>query len=308
MISETRIRALARQDGVTAGLAEKHYVNSWVLYAVFTSSLGESLVFKGGTALSKLYFPEIWRFSEDLDFTATEQLPDVEEALESALADVEAESGISFEISNVHAAGDPVEYVQADVQYDAVLGQKNTADLDITFNGPLVFPIVHSEHAFEDVPAFSLAAYSIEEIFVEKLRSLFQRARARDYYDIYRLLEQESFDDGAIVTALRHTVGYNFVKIFGTTGCRNSSRDYSRQYQQPSQQWLPSAVSASPWRFSSIRWGTDYSKAPQSRASLFSRDSGSSSSMRALSTELPRGWLTVGTVRVISPQTPVARQ
>jgi predicted nucleotidyltransferase component of viral defense system len=232
MISETRIRALARQDGVTAGLAEKHYVNTWVLYAVFTSSLGESLVFKGGTALSKLYFPEIWRFSEDLDFTATEQLPDVEEALESALADVEAESGISFEISNVHAAGDPVEYVQADVQYDAVLGQKNTADLDITFNGPLVFPIVHSEHAFEDVPAFSLAAYSIEEIFVEKLRSLFQRARARDYYDIYRLLEQESFDDGAIVTALRHTVGYNFVKIFGTTGCRNSSRDYSRQYQK----------------------------------------------------------------------------
>jgi len=26
MISDTRVRALARQDGVTAGLAEKHYV------------------------------------------------------------------------------------------------------------------------------------------------------------------------------------------------------------------------------------------------------------------------------------------
>ncbi|MFQ3294629.1 MAG: site-specific recombinase XerD, partial [Natrialbaceae archaeon] len=32
--------------------------------------------------------------------------------------------------SNVHQAGDPVEYVQVDVQYDAVLGQKNTTDLD----------------------------------------------------------------------------------------------------------------------------------------------------------------------------------
>ena len=152
MISDTRVRALARQDGVTAGLAEKDYVNSWVLYAIASSPLGESLVFKGGTALSKLYFPDIWRFSEDLDFTATEALPDIERTLDSALTDIEAESGINFEIRNMHTAGDPVEYVQFDVQYDAVLGQKNTTDLDITFNEPLMFPIVDHDHAFEDSP------------------------------------------------------------------------------------------------------------------------------------------------------------
>lgn len=218
MISDTRVRTLAREDGVTAGLAEKHYVNSWVLYAISTSPLGDSVVFKGGTALSKLYFPDVWRFSEDLDFTATEQLPDVEETLVSALAEIEAESGINFEISNVHAAGDPVEYVQVDVQYDAVLGQKNTTDLDITFNEPLVFPVVDHEHAFEDVPTFNLAAYSIEEIFVEKLRSLFQRARARDYYDVYRLLEQESFDDGEIGVALREKADAHGVAIDLTQG------------------------------------------------------------------------------------------
>ena len=213
MISGPRVRALARQDGVTAGLAEKHYVNSWVLYAMASSPLGESLVFKGGTALSKLYFPDIWRFSEDLDFTATEELPDIERTLEAALADVEAKSGIRFEIRNMHTAGDPVEYVQFDVQYDAVLGQKNTTDLDITFDEPLVFPIEDHDHAFEDVPAFNLPAYSIEEIFVEKLRSLFQRARARDYYDVYRLLEQESFDDEEIVTALREKARAHDVEI-----------------------------------------------------------------------------------------------
>jgi len=213
MISDTRVRALARQDGVTAGLAEKHYVNSWVLYAIYTSPLGDSVVFKGGTALSKLYFPEIWRFSEDLDFTATEQLPGVEGTLASVLADVEAQSGISFEISNVYQAGDPVGYVQIDVQYDAVLGQKNTTDLDITFDEPLVFPVVTHEHTFEDVPAFGLTAYSVEEIFVEKLRSLFQRARARDYYDVYRLLEQESFDDTEIITALREKANAHDVEL-----------------------------------------------------------------------------------------------
>ena len=178
-----------------------------------SSPLGESLVFKGGTALSKLYFPDIWRFSEDLDFTATEQLPDIERTLESALADIEPESGISFEIRNVHTAGEPVEYVQFDFQYDAVLGQKNTTGLDITFDEPLVYPIVDHDHAYEDVPAFSLPAYRIEEIFVEKLRSLFQRARARDYYDVYRLLEQESFDDTEIVTALREKARAHDVEI-----------------------------------------------------------------------------------------------
>jgi hypothetical protein len=29
-----------------------------------------------------------------------------------------------------------------------------------------------------------------------------------------------------------HTVGYNYVKIFGTPGCRNPSGDYSQQYQK----------------------------------------------------------------------------
>ncbi|GGI99661.1 hypothetical protein GCM10008995_06860 [Halobellus salinus] len=29
------------------------------------------------------------------------------------------------------------------------------------------------------------------------------------------------------------TVGYNSVKIFDTPGCRNTSRDYSRQYENP---------------------------------------------------------------------------
>ena len=74
---------------------------------------------------------------------------------------------------------------------------------DITFNEALVFPPVQHQHAFEDVPAVDLAAYSVEEIFVEKLRSLYQRARARDYYDIYRLLNQESFDNKAVADALR---------------------------------------------------------------------------------------------------------
>jgi predicted nucleotidyltransferase component of viral defense system len=203
MITDTRVRTLARQDGVTAGLAEKNYVNSWILYALYTGPFDNSLVFKGGTALSKLYFPDVWRFSEDLDFTATEPLPDVADDIDDALTDIEPVSGITFELTSVHEAGDPAEYVQLKVQYDAVLGQRNTTDIDITFNESLAFPIQTHEHSYEDIPTFTVPAYSVEEIFVEKLRSIYQRARARDYYDIYRLLQQETFDDQTIHTALQ---------------------------------------------------------------------------------------------------------
>src|SRR5699024_7845235 len=107
-----------------------------------TSPLADHLVFKGGTALSKLYFPEIWRFSEDLDFTATEPLPDLAQQLETAVAGIAKQSGITFTVTNIYEAGEPVEYVQIDVQYDAILGQRNTTDLDITFNEALAFPPV----------------------------------------------------------------------------------------------------------------------------------------------------------------------
>ncbi|WP_277346933.1 nucleotidyl transferase AbiEii/AbiGii toxin family protein [Thermococcus sp. M39] len=45
-------------------------------------------------------------------------------------------------------------------------------------------------HEYSDADRFSLVrlkSYSLEEIFVEKVRSLFQRTRPRDLYDVWKL-------------------------------------------------------------------------------------------------------------------------
>lgn len=231
MISDNRIRTLARQTGVTAGLAEKNYVNSWILYAVYEASdLNDSLVFKGGTALSKLYFPQVWRFSEDLDFTATQKVENLEQRLKSALTEAETISGIQFEISNFYEAGDPVEFIRIDVQYDAALRQRNTTQIEITFNESLAFPVVTHTHGFEDIPEFTVRAYSIEEIFVEKLRSLFQRARARDYYDIYRLQSQEEFNTEKISQALQEKARQQNVNLDLENGIPQEDIEDVRNY------------------------------------------------------------------------------
>lgn len=62
------LETAASKLGRPADLLEKDIWVVWVLNALFDSALGESLVFKGGTSLSKVY-KAIDRFSEDVDVT-----------------------------------------------------------------------------------------------------------------------------------------------------------------------------------------------------------------------------------------------
>jgi len=61
--------AAAEQVGRPAYLLEKDIWVVWTLGVLFKSKLGEHLVFKGGTSLSKAYGGLIERFSEDIDLT-----------------------------------------------------------------------------------------------------------------------------------------------------------------------------------------------------------------------------------------------
>ena len=71
MIGRPEISRLTGVGGVSEGAQEKDYVLAWRLAAQAT--LGpSSLVFKGGTALRRCYFPG-YRYSEDLDFSADDQ-------------------------------------------------------------------------------------------------------------------------------------------------------------------------------------------------------------------------------------------
>ncbi len=204
MISDTQLRQLARELDVRLGYAEKNYVNSWILWAIYTSSYGDNLLFKGGTALSKLYFPETWRYSEDLDFGVEGAYRGSEEELQDALENTTRASGIDFEVTKhreLRNAEYPTHYVDIDIQYNAVLGHRNTTSLDVMIDEYVAFDSVKHRHSYEDVPEFELTAYSLEEIFAEKLRALYQRSQARDYYDLYRMITEADIDDSVILPA-----------------------------------------------------------------------------------------------------------
>lgn len=55
MIGLAEIKRAAAGAGVDVATIEKDYVLSWALKGIFESALEDALVFKGGTALRKIY-------------------------------------------------------------------------------------------------------------------------------------------------------------------------------------------------------------------------------------------------------------
>ncbi|WP_428330275.1 nucleotidyl transferase AbiEii/AbiGii toxin family protein [Mucilaginibacter sp.] len=69
MIKPAEIHKKAFKYGVRDTQIEKDYILTGILYGIaLHERLSKTLVFKGGTVLKKVYFPE-YPFSEDLDFT-----------------------------------------------------------------------------------------------------------------------------------------------------------------------------------------------------------------------------------------------
>ncbi len=74
-MDENELRRRARKTGFDVATLEKDYALTWLLSGIYweDSKLRDILIFKGGTAIRKIYFPE-WRLSEDLDFTIMQEI------------------------------------------------------------------------------------------------------------------------------------------------------------------------------------------------------------------------------------------
>ena len=200
MISVSEIERKAGERGVSVGMIERDYVLSKMLWAFSSIDfLRENFVFKGGTALRKFYFPD-WRYSEDLDFSSTivpSQDP-ISENLKQAQTLLMDEFGLSLDTPTPHFVYDEsgaVAYIEYTIKYTGPLQKsshvKSSFRLDITCDELLIAP-QNTENClpeYSDDYEFALKVYSLTEILAEKLRSVVQRGKSRDYYDVWRILK-----------------------------------------------------------------------------------------------------------------------
>jgi predicted nucleotidyltransferase component of viral defense system len=205
MISADTIRTIAANNSIHPGVIEKDYVLSKTLMALAAiPEFPESLVFKGGTALKKCYYPN-WRYSEDLDFTARHKLDpsQIQDMFRQTVEAVSSTFGLPLrviEYSQYPKTGDKLTSAQLKLGYDGPLrkasGQKNNIRVDIAFDEKIVSSsnsrLVHRDYT-DDIDA-RLSVYSLEEIVAEKLRSILQRGKSRDYYDVWILLKRYKKD------------------------------------------------------------------------------------------------------------------
>ena len=197
MIKPGEIQQKARVVCVRDQQIEKNYVLSWILRGVAQhEQLSKAIAFKGGTVLKKVYF-ENYRFSEDLDFTLiNNEIPNEQifEWFRMTFEYIKEEANIPLEIidNNEHEDGGINFYIS----YVGPLGGQGNnkrVKIDISRSERLVFEPVMKDVFIDytDLEDYQLLCYPLEEVLVEKMRSIMQRMQARDLYDIWYLLEVE---------------------------------------------------------------------------------------------------------------------
>ncbi len=206
----------------------KDYAINWILYAVWKSKYWKNFILKGGTCIRKVYFQN-YRISVDVDYNAIYDASTLRNILRDIFKDeienVNEVSPVKFEIDNIvikerkgtrFNRGEVVGY-QIKVPFHPYLPKTNlkwrgvlpVIKIDVTldkYEKTLLSTNIkklnyHNEeddylHYLQDV---EINAYSLEEIFAEKIRALFQRTRVRDLYDLWFIKNSVKIDMDKII-------------------------------------------------------------------------------------------------------------
>ncbi len=132
MITAQELRKNARERELALDLVEKDYVLGWMLFGIVSSSISAHVAFKGGSALSKIYFPGQWRLSEDLDFTILDETDwtTFSKALANEVpARISESSGIMIALKKPPHTNPS--YLQSRFQYQGPIA-KNTIKVEIS--------------------------------------------------------------------------------------------------------------------------------------------------------------------------------
>jgi len=207
----TRLEEARKRLGTPWEVLERDYLLSWILAGISqVGSLRDALVFKGGSALKKCWFGD-YRFSEDLDFSGTGDVP-AGKAMESAMQEVcRAAARLLDEYAPVeivceryterdpHPGGQEAFSVRARLPWQREAHTRVMVEVSVDEKVLKATPRRAVIHGYGEPLDAQVRVYTLEEIVAEKLRAILQhvgkleergwsRSRARDYYDLWRVL------------------------------------------------------------------------------------------------------------------------
>lgn len=213
MINKADILRIARKKGFPASTIEKEYMLTLALEQI--AKLDSGFIFKGGTALSKVYL-DYYRISEDLDFTYTGN--DLENAIETIHTLCK---NLNLEIRDENETSTSY---NAEIKFFGPLQHQNYIKIDVSVREKLIFEpkSINVKSFYVDIKPFPVRVFDLRELLAEKIRTLIQRNKPRDYFDVWFILENNNFDTDEIKKTIvekcvRIGVKYEPDKIFKET-------------------------------------------------------------------------------------------
>ena len=138
------------------------------------------LVFKGGTALYKIYFQEPPRISVDLDFNSSAELPKLGREIKKLLEP----EGFTLKKQLLRK-----NMLLMLFQYESFTGAKDNLQIDVSttpdFQKPLKIKLKSDFFG-----PFFVRVYPLEQIVAEKIHAFVKRGRGRDIFDLFFITEK----------------------------------------------------------------------------------------------------------------------
>lgn len=211
MIDDAEIRRRASSLGVQQDHVERDYVLNHILAHVSTRP--GTLIFRGGTALARVYWPD-FRLSEDLDFITPGSGEDIEGIERRALRRAQETTGIELRLDFGVPRSDRSRSI---VNWTTDWGSAGSLLIDVVRGEKPALP----EEARELNLPYSdltddraLPVLPLADILGSKWGMLDERDEPRDLFDVWFALRNASVPFEALASGHRARYGYDPIPNF----------------------------------------------------------------------------------------------
>jgi len=195
MINHFQAQKIASKAGVPEEIIEKDFfIELFLFFLARDEFLKERLIFRGGTALKKIYFPD-FRFSEDLDFLTEERenLLEYDQKLSGLLKKINSE--YPFQLNNrTEIKNDRLQFF---LSYNIIPEIRASKELKVDILKDNLIPTFHRKRILMTYQEFKkekaeLNTYILESTASDKICRIFDLDNEpRDVYDLWYLLKAE---------------------------------------------------------------------------------------------------------------------
>ena len=238
MLTRKDLISYKETTGFNLGQVEKDYVQHLFLINLYRKTKDE-LIFKGGTALQKIY--GLNRFSEDLDFTQRKTI-DMGNTLKHIATNMKI---FGCEISEKKKKDDKIgckyQIKAKGPLFDGTERSHTHIWLDISKREQVLepFKINTVTPIYQDLPPYTISVMDPSEIMAEKIRAILTRNNARDVYDLWFLTQKKI----KISLPLVNSKLTYYKKSFDLDEFKKSIENKERIYKQEMEQLVPTIIS-----------------------------------------------------------------